>query len=299
MNLRSVFSIFGTTSLISLLTTTISQHVVVVAAFEFPSLPAFFSPALRTSTNGLPLSSLTAKKKALLRTISNTGNGKMASVETQAVVLKMVREIELAAPPPVDLLRNSREAVKLDGVWYLQYTSPSEVVVVASDDDENDNDDNNNLWKPVNASEGNSKIPTGNQFQARGTLSAGGVTVDTSNRPTLQTFDVAAGRVANDITLPNAKISVNGTFRPSDTVPIRAIVSFDAARIELLLSLGENKFTPLTITLDFVFSILAKIRGTTDTGWLETTYLGDDLRIGRGNKGTMFVLTRDPDAVQP
>ncbi len=27
-------------------------------------------------------------------------------------------------------------------------------------------------------------------------------------------------------------------------------------------------------------------------GWLEITYLDDDLRIGRGNEGKVFVLTK-------
>ncbi|NEP29276.1 PAP/fibrillin family protein, partial [Moorena sp. SIO3I6] len=27
-------------------------------------------------------------------------------------------------------------------------------------------------------------------------------------------------------------------------------------------------------------------------GWLEITYLDDDLRIGRGNQGSVFVLTK-------
>lgn len=29
-------------------------------------------------------------------------------------------------------------------------------------------------------------------------------------------------------------------------------------------------------------------------GWLEITYLDEDLRIGRGNQGSLFVLTKDP-----
>ncbi|PSB54915.1 fibrillin, partial [filamentous cyanobacterium CCP1] len=29
-------------------------------------------------------------------------------------------------------------------------------------------------------------------------------------------------------------------------------------------------------------------------GWLDITYLDDDLRIGRGNEGNIFVLTKVP-----
>jgi hypothetical protein len=34
-------------------------------------------------------------------------------------------------------------------------------------------------------------------------------------------------------------------------------------------------------------------------GWLDITYLDADLRIGRGNEGSIFVLTRTPDLRQP
>lgn len=257
-------------------------------AFEFPSLPAFFSPVKGET-------SLDAKKIALLNAVSDTENGKSASVETQAAVLKLVRDIELTAPAPADLLSNPTEASKLDGVWYLQYTSPSEVEGQNGAEDADDAV----AWRAVNASEGDSNIPTNadGSFKAQGTVSATGITVDTSNRPTKQTFDVANRLVANDVTLPNnVRISVNGSFRQSDTVPNRALVAFTAASIELNLFNGA---LPIRIVLDFVFSILAKIRGTPDNGWLETTYVEDDLRIGRGNKGTMFILTRDPDAVRP
>ena len=32
--------------------------------------------------------------------------------------------------------------------------------------------------------------------------------------------------------------------------------------------------------------------GADDVAWLETTYLSDDVRVGRGNKGSVFFLTR-------
>jgi hypothetical protein len=49
-----------------------------------------------------------------------------------------------------------------------------------------------------------------------------------------------------------------------------------------------------------LFDAIAVLRGgITDNGWLETAYLDSDLRIGRGNKGTLFILTRDRYAMQP
>ena len=36
-----------------------------------------------------------------------------------------------------------------------------------------------------------------------------------------------------------------------------------------------------------------KLLGDEAKGWLDTTYLGEDVRISRGNKGTTFVLVRE------
>lgn len=72
---------------------------------------------------------------------------------------------------------------------------------------------------------------------------------------------------------------------------MRAIAAFDFGKIE----------TKLGVALDIsgLFAIRALLKGTKESGWLETTYISENLRIGRGNKGSLFVLTRDRDAVTP
>ncbi|MEO1341942.1 MAG: PAP/fibrillin family protein, partial [Cyanobacteria bacterium J06635_13] len=44
-----------------------------------------------------------------------------------------------------------------------------------------------------------------------------------------------------------------------------------------------KKFLPIDFKID---------RGE-QKGWLETTYLDHDMRIGRGNEGNVFVLTKE------
>lgn len=39
------------------------------------------------------------------------------------------------------------------------------------------------------------------------------------------------------------------------------------------------------------------IQAERQSGWLEVTYLDDDLRIGRGNQGSLFILRKDPPSV--
>jgi len=134
-------------------------------------------------------------------------------------------------------------------------------------------------------------IPT-NQVQSKGSVSASGLTVDTSNRVVKQIFDIDNNSVCNEIQLNESTLlRVGGTFRVSDNVPIRAIASFT----DVDFTFNDN----FELKLGFLFSILALIKGNPENGWLETTYLDDDIRIGRGNKGTMFVLTREYNAVAP
>ena len=48
-----------------------------------------------------------------------------------------------------------------------------------------------------------------------------------------------------------------------------------------------------TDKFNFLQGIDFKINADRQQGWLEITYLDDDLRIGRGNQGSLFVLTKD------
>jgi hypothetical protein len=145
-------------------------------------------------------------------------------------------------------------------------------------------------WKPNFASEGDSNIET-KQIQSKGTVSAAGITVDTSNRAVKQIFDVAESSVFNEVELDFGVGRAGGQYRQSENVPNRAVVSFNEASVTF-----TNGFV---VNLGWVFTLVGAIRNSKDNGWLETTFLDSEVRIGRGNKGTMFVLTRDRNAVQP
>lgn len=199
-------------------------------------------------------------------------------------MLEIVRGLETGNPASSNILSDPTESRKLDGVWYLQYTSPSQI---------GDEDNFPDSWKPARVAENEPRFVTPS-FKAQGAVNAAGIKVDTANKVVRQIFDVEKSRVSNLISLDEKgnTIKVEGNFRQSSAVPIRAIVGFDTLEIKLL---GGK----LALNLGFLFSILATVRGSSDNGWLETTYIDDSLRIGRGNKGTLFVLTRDAEAVKP
>ena len=140
------------------------------------------------------------------------------------------------------------------------------------------------------ASEGEANIET-KRVNSKGTVSAAGLTVDTSNRIVKQIFDVDKSTVLNEVELDFGIGRAGGTFRQSPNVPNRALVSFNEASITF-----TNDFV---LNLGWIFSIIAVVRKSRDNGWLETTFLDSEVRIGRGNKGTMFILTRDRNAVKP
>ena len=101
--------------------------------------------------------------------------------------------------------------------------------------------------------------------------------------------------VTNEIDLDFGRVCVGGPFRQSTKVPNRAVVSFE--RCDITLKSGFQ------LKLGFLFDILAFARGTKESGWLETTYIDDNMRIGRGNKGecwcVLYFLVRSTHVVVP
>jgi len=205
--------------------------------------------------------------------------------------------MELQNIPPTNLFSDTKSLQDLDGTWYLQYTSPSQLqndmdMDMDMDIDIEDGEEDAEEWTPINGSEGNSKIPT-NQASSKGSISAAGITVDTSNKPVLQIIDISQNQIRNEVQLDFGKVMVGGSFRPSDSVSNRVVVAFEYGMIQL------DKLGGLKIPLDNVFQLVGFVRGTMDSGWLETTFLNEDVRIGRGNMGTMFILTRNQEDVIP
>ena len=83
----------------------------------------------------------------------------------------------------------------------------------------------------------------------------------------------------------SAAASVDGVNTPS-----RIDFAFDLAYFEIKATpLGPLPFGPLRLPYPVPFKLI----GDEAKGWLDTTYLGRDVRISKGNKGTTFVLVRE------
>jgi hypothetical protein len=199
----------------------------------------------------------------------------------------MVNFLETKSPASPTLLTNGAEAQKIDGQWYLQYTQPSELEGVTDIP----------TWKPADSTmEVVSKLDT-RAANNQGSVSVtflGSVKVDTSEKLTTQTIDIQQARVTNFVDQDAFTVQVAGGFELDESVANRVIVSFDTAKITL------KNLNDFVLDLSVLFKVRAFLKGgVTAGGWLETTYIDDDVRIGRGNRGSLFVLTRDRGAVAP
>ncbi len=89
-------------------------------------------------------------------------------------------------------------------------------------------------------------------------------------------------------------VSVCASFEPvSDR---RVDVKFERSIVGLQRTIGYqsvNQFIQEIETGKRFFAIDFSLSGRDSSGWLEITYLDEDLRIGRGNEGNVFVLAKE------
>jgi len=142
-------------------------------------------------------------------------------------------------------------------------------------------------------SEGDAEL---NRTGVSNSVNASGIMVEaTPDKLPVQVFDVARGRVSNEVSvdlpfdLGSAFVRVSGRFARGANGR-RANVQFD--NLEFFSSDGSRK-----AALPWVFGFVNRFRpdlaaGDSETSWLETTYLSDRVRVGRGNKGSVFVLEK-------
>ena len=117
--------------------------------------------------------------------------------------------------------------------------------------------------------------------------SGGGDESDGKSAPPVrssQAIDRKKSRVRNVVSvqlrrpLPvKGSVMVDVAFKPNRNDKRRIDVKFDSCRLQV-------KNSPIDIT--FPLGIIGP------TGWLRTGYIDDDMRITRGHKGSVFILTR-------
>lgn len=89
-------------------------------------------------------------------------------------------------------------------------------------------------------------------------------------------FTIFGGRSADEASLLRGSIIVDVKFKPNLSDKRRVDVKFDSCRVSI-------KNLP---SINFPLGPIGP------TGWLRTVYIDDSMRITRGHKGSVFVLTR-------
>jgi len=196
------------------------------------------------------------KKTQLLEAIAGKNRGLLASEVDQTAILSALAQLEDYNPNP----RPLEVPHLLEGDWRLLYTSSKALL---------------NL----------DKFPFLQLGQIYQCVRLEGTKIyniaELSGLPYLETL-----------------VSVAAKFTPVSER--RVEVQFERSIIGLQRSLGYQspsgfihsletgkKFTLLDFTLDIT------IPSREQQGWLDITYLDEDLRLGRGNEGSVFVLTKN------
>lgn len=89
-------------------------------------------------------------------------------------------------------------------------------------------------------------------------------------------------------------VSVSARFTPVSER--RVDVKFERSIVGLQRAMGYQSVGQFIQDIELGKRFLAvdlSLEGRDASGWLEITYLDEDLRIGRGNEGNVFILSKD------
>ncbi|XP_028794705.1 plastid-lipid-associated protein, chloroplastic-like [Neltuma alba] len=217
-------------------------------------------------------------KKALVDSFYGTDRGLKATSETRAEIVELITQLEAKNPNPAP----TEALALLNGKWILAYTSFAGLFPLLS----------------------------------RGTLSLVKVeeisqTIDSQNF-TVQNSVKFAGPLATTSVSTNAKFEVRspqrvqikfeegiiGTPQLTDSLVIPENVEFLGQKIDLtpfkgILNSVEDAASNVARTISSRPPLKIPISNSNAQSWLLTTYLDQELRISRGDGGSIFVLIKE------
>ena len=194
-------------------------------------------------------------KARLIAAIAGKNRGILATTQERQAILAAVTELESHNPHPRPL---TTAVDLLAGNWRLLYTSSQSLL-------------------------GIDKFPLvklGNIYQCIRPLTGKIYNIAEVNS-FLPGVDGLVAIVAAFTPIDESKVNVE--FNRS-LIGFQGLIQYsDPDRLITAIENGQ-KFTAIDLTID---------RQNKSPAWLEVTYLDDTLRIGRGNEGNVFVLTKE------
>ena len=251
----------------------------------FAPLPLSSSPSSSSSrgTNKKSAAAVMNMKQKLLEMLEKVPRNTATPPEQTREILEQVRRLEPSCPTdPANVLAQSA------GTWALIWTAQDPSNAPTSPF----------RWINPLENQAYSNNPQGRSnpvlpLDMQKALTAGGILSEDDRqqqqgqiprnpgRISTQTIDLKNQRVINVVSLSlpqntTAILTVRVNFTPYAADPRRVNVKFASFAVRW----GS------WLKLDWPLGLVGP------TGWLQTTYLDDDLRITRGHKGSVFVLRR-------
>jgi len=232
-------------------------------------------------------------KRELLKLCANTDRGKSADDTTSKQVLKLIEELEQLNPTP-----DPASSSLVSGKWSLLYTGST-----PEDSEERARREGavgslvtevTGAASPSPSAESAPLLPGGDPSKPKPL----GRTITTSsgsfieNKGNFQDIDAEGGKVQNRAELSvfgtPCSLRIDGSCRlvPAEETggeAVRLAVAFIA--VELWVGAGAEK-PILRVPLGWANG------GKGPQGFVDTTYLDSELRLGRGDKGSVFVTAR-------
>ncbi|KAK2644617.1 hypothetical protein Ddye_019812 [Dipteronia dyeriana] len=217
-------------------------------------------------------------KKALVDSFYGTNRGLSATSETRAEIVELITQLEAKNPTPAP----TEALTLLNGKWILAYTSFSGLFPLLS--------------------RGTFRLVTVEEISQ---------TID-SESFTVQNSIQFAGPLATTSISTNAKFEVRspkrvqikfeegviGTPQVTDSIVLPENVEFLGQKIDLTPFKGfvtsvQDTASSVAKTISSQPPLKFSISNSNAQSWLLTTYLDEDLRISRGDAGSVFVLIKE------
>jgi hypothetical protein len=217
-------------------------------------------------------------KKALVGTFYGTDRGLKATSETRAEIVELITQLEAKNPTPA-----STDALTLlNGKWILAYTSFAGLFPLLS----------SGLLPLLKVEEISQTIDSESLTVQNSVLFAG--PLSTTSISTNAKFEV---RSPNRLQIKFEE-GIIGTPQLTDSLEIPENVEFLGQNVDLtpfkgILTSVQNTASSVVKTISNQPPLKIPISSSNAESWLLTTYLDAELRISRGDGGSVFVLIKE------
>ena len=238
--------------------------------------------------------SLEERKKLLIRLCAGTDRGKSVTPETARAIETQVRALEAC-----NAIKDPAVAPGITGKWSLLYTgaTPEDAARRA----ELEGAVGSTLTE-VTGSSGNAALAT--YFQS-GDAEAAAEAAAREAKPLGRSISLLSGVVENkgnfqDIDADSGTVENRAELEVFGK-PLEVRIEASCVPVDAALTGGDCKrlavaFRRVRLTFGSLPSLVIPLgwinEGKGPEGWLDTTYLDEDLRLGRGDKGSTFVTVR-------